>query len=71
MSVLIERKTSSGYKKLFTLTANGVGIFMKTWSSSLSSGYLRARIANTQTASLPFSLAHVKDRPADPWGTGG
>jgi hypothetical protein len=72
-TIVIQRKTSSGYRKLFTLKANGVGIFTKSWSTSLSRGFLRARIGGSGTLSgtlsVPFSLARVPDRPVNPWGT--
>jgi hypothetical protein len=72
-TIVIQRKTSSGYRKLFVLRANGVGIFTKSWSTSLSRGFLRARIGGSGTLSgtlsVPFSLARVPDRPVNPWGT--
>jgi hypothetical protein len=70
--IIIQRKLSGGrYRNLFGITANSVGIFTKSWSTSISSGYLRAKIANTVTTSLPFSVVPQRDRSADPWGTGG
>ena len=68
-TIVIERRTRSGYRRLFTMTSNGVGIFTKRFSSRLTSGFLRARMVSPSMASVPFSLAHIRDRPAKPWGS--
>jgi hypothetical protein len=72
VTILIQRKTSSGFKTIKTITANSVGIFSKRFISSMTRGYLRARYASdVNTFSLPFSVVRQRDRPAKPWGCGG
>jgi hypothetical protein len=68
--VTIQRRVSGTWRNMFNLTANDVGIFTRTWSSSLSSkAVLRAKLGST--ASVGFSLTRVADRVVNPFGCGG
>jgi hypothetical protein len=65
--VVVERKSSGGWRRVAVLRANTRGIFT-TRLPRQSARYLRARIAGAK--SLPFSLATVPDRFVRPFGCG-
>jgi Cellulase (glycosyl hydrolase family 5) len=67
-SVKIERKTSSGWRVVKTVSASGAGIFTKRWSSGDRDGKYRARLAGTPNASVGFSLVRPRDRFVNPFG---
>jgi hypothetical protein len=68
--VYIDRKTSRGWKRFTTITADGSGVFSKGWRSSWTSGYLRARVPSGET-SIPFSLRRPPSLYTSPFGCGG
>ena len=70
-TIYIERKTSSGYRRMFTMTSNSYGIFTKRFSSSLTRGVFRARIVtgSPKIPSLGFSLVRPPDRKVNPFGS--
>ena len=68
--IVIERKTSGGWRRVTTTTSNRVGIFAKTIRYSRTRGFVRARIG-TATRSLRFSLVRPPDRSVSPFGCGG
>jgi hypothetical protein len=66
--VRIERKTSSGWKLVKTASANGAGIFTKSWSSGDTGGTYRARVLSLGYTSVGFSLHRPPDRFVNPFG---
>jgi hypothetical protein len=71
-TVRIERKTSSGWKKVTQLSTNPQGVFQKKWNSGMTSGYLRARLLSGGS-SVKFSLKRPPDKllVLGPFGCGG
>jgi hypothetical protein len=67
-TVKIERKTSHGWHVVKSVGASGSGIFKKKWSSGNTTGKYRARLANTNTACVGFSLHRPPDRFVNPFG---
>jgi hypothetical protein len=67
-TVVVEQRAGSGWKRVGTLHANGVGIFSGSIPSA-GSGSMRARLPEGGATSLPFSLANVPDRVYQPFGT--
>ncbi len=70
-TVIIQRKTSSGWRNQTTVAANSYGIFAKVWRSSLTRGVFRAKVKGTTNLSLGFSLTGIKDKYYYPFGCGG
>ncbi len=70
-TVVVELKTGRTWRRLGTLATTSYGIFTRSYTSSATRGYVRARLAGTRTASLPFSLTYAKDRYVNPFGCGG
>jgi hypothetical protein len=72
-ALVIERKTSSGWKKMTNVTSAGNGIFSKRFSSSVKHGLVRARfgIGPGERISARFSLDRPADRFVNPFGCGG
>jgi hypothetical protein len=70
-TVIIQRKTSSGWRNKTTVAANSYGIFAKVWRSSLTRGVFRAKVKGTTNLSLGFSLTGIKDKYYYPFGCGG
>jgi hypothetical protein len=70
---VIERKTSSGWKKMTNVTSAGNGIFSKRFSSSVKHGLVRARfgLGPGERISARFSLDRPADRFVNPFGCGG
>jgi len=68
--VTIQRQTSSGWKDVTTVTVGGNGIFQKLWSSSSTSGYLRATLPAPSEASERFSLTRPASHRYPPFGCG-
>jgi Cellulase (glycosyl hydrolase family 5) len=68
-SVAIQRRTSSGWKRFASASADSNGIFRKAISSGLKKGSLRAHFGNE--SSQPFSLKRPKERFVNPFGCGG
>jgi Cellulase (glycosyl hydrolase family 5) len=64
----IERKTSNGWHVVKSASANGAGIFTKSWSSADTTSKYRARLANTNNSSVAFSLVRPPDRFVNPFG---
>jgi hypothetical protein len=70
--VVIQRRTSSGWRRIGVLRANQYGIFQKTWRIAATRGVWRARLAPNGQASVGFSLRRVPDRALiHPFGCGG
>jgi hypothetical protein len=70
--VVIQRRTSSGWRRIGVLRANQYGIFQKTWRIAATRGVWRARLAPNGEASVGFSLRRVPDRALiHPFGCGG
>jgi len=71
-TVKIEKKTSSGWKKVTQLSTNPQGVFQKTWSSGMTSGFLRATLTGGGS-SVKFSLKRPPDKVLvlGPFGCGG
>jgi hypothetical protein len=67
-SVLVERKTGSGWQRVATLQADRYGIFQQTLPLAARTGYLRARLAGQSDHSLPFGLKPVPDLRISPFG---
>jgi hypothetical protein len=72
-AVAIERKTSSGWRRVRLLNTNSQGIFSARWRSTLTRGALRARVVATNESSFRFSLTRPRDRflVKGPFGCGG
>jgi hypothetical protein len=70
VSVAIERKVGSSWRRISLVSANGVGIFSKTFSSSLTKGLVRAHVRGTTDVSAGFSLVRPADRSVLPFGCG-
>jgi hypothetical protein len=68
--VRIERRTPSGWKRVTRLRPNADGIFSKRWRSSLTKGYVRARLSSGEAA-VPFSLKRPARLRVAPFGCGG
>ena len=68
-TVVVEIKAGRRWRRLGTLTANGSGIFKRTYRTPVRKGYVRARFGGE--TSLPFSLTPVRDRYVNPFGCGG
>jgi len=66
-TVVIDRKTASGWRRVATVEANRVGIFTKTLRRSWTSGLLRSRAEGE--SSRPFSLRRPRDRWVAPFGS--
>ena len=71
-TVKIEKKTSSGWKKVTQLSTNPQGVFQKTWNSGMTSGFLRATLIGGGS-SVKFSLKRPPDKVLvlGPFGCGG
>lgn len=67
--VLVEQSAHGGWQQVAALSTNRYGIFSGRISSTASTGYLRARLADGSDASLPFSLRDSPDRDICPFGT--
>jgi hypothetical protein len=68
-TIKIERRTSSGgWHVVKSASANGSGIFKKSWSSGDTRGRYRARLANGSTVSVGFSLVRPPDKFVNPFG---
>ena len=71
-AVKIEKKTSSGWKKVTQVSTNPQGVFQKTWRSGMTSGFLRATLTGGGL-SVKFSLKRPPDKllVLGPFGCGG
>ena len=67
--VVIQRRTSSGWKHFANASPDGNGIFAKSISSRRKTGFLRATVASYE--SQRFSLVRPKERFVNPFGCGG
>jgi hypothetical protein len=69
-NVVVERQTSSGWRRLVSLRTNRYGIFTRRLSTRPTTrGFLRARIlVGAGVASRPFSLQQPPDRFVHPFG---
>jgi hypothetical protein len=67
--VVIQRRRSSGWKHFANASPDGNGIFVKSISSGLKTGFLRATVASY--VSQRFSLVRPKERFVNPFGCGG
>ena len=67
-AVEVEQQTGSGWKRVATLDANGVGIFSSDLHTGLK-GPLRAVIPEEDVTSLAFSLVRPPDAIYQPFGT--
>ena len=72
-TVVIERKTSNGWKQMTTANAASNGIFSKRINSSVKHGLVRARFGAgmNERISAGFSLDRPNDRFVNPFGCGG
>ncbi|MGD0167873.1 MAG: cellulase family glycosylhydrolase [Gaiellaceae bacterium] len=61
--IIVERKSGAKWKRVKTLKANRYGIFQTRIRKPAKTVYLRARLAGSRSASLPFSLIP----PKKPW----
>jgi hypothetical protein len=68
--VVIERVRKGRAKRLRRLRTDSAGIFEARLARPRS-GSLRARVASSGEASVPFSLKRVRDRPFNPFGSTG
>ena len=68
--VVVERSTKRGWKRVKKLKPNSAGIF-QTRLKRIRKGSLRARIASSGEAAVPFSLKRPPDRPVNPFGSTG
>jgi hypothetical protein len=66
--VAVEQRTGSGWKRVATLRANGVGIFSADLRTGLK-GPLRAVVSRSNATSLAFSLVRPPDATYQPFGT--
>ena len=64
----VERKTSNGWRVVKSVSSNAAGIFKKSWASGDTTGRYRVRVANTNNASVGFSLIRPPDRLVNPFG---
>jgi polysaccharide biosynthesis protein PslG len=71
VKVSIERRTSSGWRRMTTVNPSPYGIFSKVFRSSLTRGYVRAQVISTGVKSVGFSLVRPRDRIVQPFGCGG
>lgn len=67
-SVIVEQRRASGWQRVATLKADGVGIFSAELRRTAGRS-LRARAPSTGATSLPFSLTRPPDRVYQPFGT--
>ena len=68
--VAVERKRRGKWRRTRVLRADSAGIFRARLGGPRR-GSLRARVLSTGEASVPFSLARVRDRPFNPFGSTG
>ena len=68
-TVVVERRTDAGWRRVQTVETGSTGIFAARWSSPRSRGLLRARAG--ADVSVPFSLRRPADLFVRPFGCGG
>lgn len=68
-TVLVEQKVGARWRQVARLRTNRYGIFSGAVASTAKSGFLRARVAASDT-SLPFSLTVPKNFKFCPFGSG-
>ncbi len=66
-TVVVERKTSSGWRSMRSFRTNSVGIFSARFRSSLRKGWLRARLVDRRATSDYFSLTRPYERRICPF----
>ena len=69
-TVVIERRSTSGWVPVTRLAADRFGIFSRRLAL-VGTGSLRARVLSPGTTSVPFSLTVPPDRTIPPFGCGG
>jgi hypothetical protein len=66
--VVIEQQVGSRWRRLAKLRSDRNGIFQAVLPLRANDGYLRARLGDGSSRSLPFGLKAVPDERVSPWG---
>jgi hypothetical protein len=69
-AVVVQHKRKGKWRKLRRLRPDSAGIFQARFKG-IRTGSLRARIASSGEAAVPFSLKRPPDRPVNPFGSTG
>jgi hypothetical protein len=67
-SVVIEQQMGPRWRRLARLRSDRNGIFQAVLPLRANDGYLRARLGDGSSRSLPFGLKAVPDERVSPWG---